>query len=68
MKTANGVAGAEVQAAGAVTRRRLYGVGGSKGGVGKSIVAMAVLDSLLERGEPVLLVECDTSNPDVAKV
>ena len=68
MKTANGVAGAEVQAAGAVARRRLYWVGGSKGGVGKSIVAMAVLDSLLERGEPVLLVECDTSNPDVAKV
>lgn len=49
-------------------RRRLYWVGGSKGGVGKSLVAMAVLDSLLERSEPVLLVECDTSNPDVAKV
>jgi hypothetical protein len=47
--------------------RRIYWVGGSKGGVGKSMVAMATLDVLLERGEGVLLVECDTSNPDTWK-
>lgn len=47
--------------------RRIYWVGGSKGGVGKSMVAMATLDFLLERGEGVLLIECDTSNPDTWK-
>ena len=40
-------------------------IGGGKGGVGKSMVAMAALDLLLGRGERVLLVETDTSNPDV---
>lgn len=45
----------------------IYWVGGSKGGVGKSLVAMAVLDHLIERGDQVLLVDCDTSNPDVWK-
>jgi hypothetical protein len=44
---------------------RIYWVGGSKGGVGKSMMTVAVLDYLLERKEKVLLVECDTSNPDV---
>ena len=51
----------------AATSRRIYWVGGSKGGVGKSMVAMATLDCLLARGEAVLLVECDTSNPDTWK-
>lgn len=46
---------------------RIYWVGGSKGGVGKSMVAMATIDLLRERGEDVCLVECDTSNPDVFK-
>jgi hypothetical protein len=59
---------AKVATVGAQARRRLYWVGGSKGGVGKSLVAMTVLDTLLQRDERVLLVECDTSNPDVAKV
>jgi hypothetical protein len=45
--------------------KRIYLVGGSKGGVGKSLVAMAVLDHLQAAGEKVLLVESDTSNPDV---
>ena len=42
-------------------------VGGSKGGVGKSMVAMALMDYLLERGEKLLLIESDTANPDVWK-
>ena len=46
---------------------RIYWVGGSKGGVGKSMMTVATLDHLLERGSKVLLVECDTSNPDVWK-
>jgi hypothetical protein len=45
----------------------IYWIGGSKGGVGKSMVAMATMDQLLGRNERVLLVECDTSNPDVWK-
>ena len=42
-------------------------VGGGKGGVGKSIVTMATVDALLTRGESVVLVESDDSNPDVYK-
>jgi hypothetical protein len=47
--------------------KRIYLVGGSKGGVGKSLVSMALLDHLQKEGEKVLLVESDTSNPDVWK-
>jgi MinD-like ATPase involved in chromosome partitioning or flagellar assembly len=47
------------------TRRAIYWVGGSKGGVGKSMMTMATVDYLLQRGDRALLVECDTSNPDV---
>jgi len=47
--------------------RNIYLIGGSKGGVGKSMVTMATVDYLLERGESVLLIESDTSNPDVWK-
>jgi MinD superfamily P-loop ATPase len=43
----------------------IYWVDGSKGGVGKSMMTIATVDYLLERGKNVLLVECDTSNPDV---
>ncbi len=46
---------------------RIYWVGGSKGGVGKSMMTAATLDYLLDRDEKVLLVDCDTSNPDVWK-
>lgn len=42
-------------------------ISGSKGGVGKSIVAMAVLDYLTSAGRPVKLVEADLANPDVGK-
>jgi hypothetical protein len=47
--------------------KRIYLVGGSKGGVGKSIVSMALIDHLQAAGEKVLLIESDTSNPDVWK-
>jgi len=47
--------------------KNIYLVGGSKGGVGKSLVAMSTVDYLLERGENVLLIESDTSNPDTWK-
>lgn len=45
----------------------IYYVGGSKGGVGKSKVSFALIDYLTERGEKILLLETDTSNPDVYK-
>ena len=47
--------------------RNIYLVGGSKGGVGKSLVTMATVDYLQQRGESVLLIESDTSNPDTWK-
>lgn len=46
----------------------IYMVGGSKGGVGKSCVSMALVDALQAREESILLVEADTSNPDVYKM
>ena len=45
----------------------IYYVGGSKGGVGKSKRSSALLDHLIEDGKRVLLLETDTSNPDVYK-
>lgn len=45
----------------------IFYVGGSKGGVGKSKVAFALIDYLLDDGKKVLLLESDTSNPDVFK-
>ena len=51
-------------------RRCLVVVGGSKGGVGKSLVAMALIDFLAHgKGEaaPVLVLDGDQSNSDVAK-
>lgn len=48
-------------------KRKIYLVGGSKGGVGKSMVTMALLDFLKGRGDKLLLIESDTSNPDVYK-
>ena len=47
--------------------KNLYLIGGSKGGVGKSLVTMAMVDYLQEQGENILLIESDTSNPDVWK-
>jgi len=45
----------------------IYLIGGSKGGVGKSIVSMALIDYFLDKKENILLIETDTSNPDVYK-
>lgn len=42
-------------------------VGGGKGGVGKSMTTMGVVDALLTSGEQVVLVESDDSNPDTHK-
>jgi hypothetical protein len=42
-------------------------VGGGKGGVGKSLMAMATVDFLLAAKKKVHLVETDTSAPDVYK-
>ncbi|NJN48149.1 MAG: protein mobD [Candidatus Competibacteraceae bacterium] len=46
----------------------IFLIGGSKGGVGKSMVAIALLDALYQREEPTLLIETDTSNPDVWRI
>ena len=45
----------------------IYMVGGSKGGVGKSFVTLALVDYLQRADINVVLVETDTSNPDVMK-
>jgi hypothetical protein len=45
----------------------IYMVSGGKGGVGKSIVTMALLDYLCQIGVDCFLIETDTSNPDVMK-
>ena len=46
---------------------QIFMIGGGKGGVGKSTVSMAMVDALLEKGEQVVLVESDDSNPDAYK-
>ena len=45
----------------------IYLVGGGKGGVGKSLMSMALLDFLHTTGQRPFLVETDTSVPDVFK-
>lgn len=45
----------------------VYYIGGGKGGVGKSLVSMAVVDWLRAREQDVLLIEGDCANPDVFK-
>jgi hypothetical protein len=51
------------------TRSTIYFVGGGKGGVGKTMVAIALVDFLLNKTEnnPVTLIESDDSNPDAYK-
>ncbi|MCC7005964.1 MAG: protein mobD [Ottowia sp.] len=46
----------------------IYIVGGSKGGVGKSVTSIGLIDTLKENSEDILLIESDTSNPDVWKM
>jgi MinD-like ATPase involved in chromosome partitioning or flagellar assembly len=45
----------------------IYYIGGSKGGVGKTLLSFALTDYLLNRERNVLLVDTDTDNPDVFK-
>ena len=45
----------------------IFLIGGGKGGVGKSLMSMAVLDFLQATGKRPFLVETDTSVPDVFK-
>lgn len=45
----------------------IYIIGGSKGGVGKSLVAMALIHQLTAAEEDVFVIDADTSNPDVWK-
>lgn len=46
----------------------VFYVGGSKGGVGKSVVSIAVADLLISRGLNPVIVETDTANPDVGSM
>jgi hypothetical protein len=48
--------------------KRIYIVGGGKGGVGKTMVCVGLTDTLISLQENVLLIESDTSNPDVYKM
>lgn len=45
----------------------IYLISGRKGGVGKSMVSMALLDYLQSLDADVLLIDSDTSNPDVGR-
>ncbi len=45
---------------------KVYWVGGAKGGVGKSMVSIGLIDFLRQTADPVLI-ETDIKNPDVAK-
>ena len=51
----------------AVENSPIYMVGGSKGGVDKSVGTLALVDYLRCMDVNVVLVETDTSNPDVMK-
>lgn len=50
--------------------KNLVYVGGSKGGTGKSMVSSALVDYFRKRfpGDEVLLIETDSSNPDVGRL
>lgn len=47
--------------------KKVYIVSGGKGGVGKSTVSNALIHFLIDKKDEVLIVDADTSNPDVAK-
>ncbi len=50
---------------GARKRRRLFFVGGAKGGTGKTMTAVALIDYLRQKGAELIIVESDSSNSDV---
>ena len=45
----------------------IYIVSGSKGGVGKSFVAIMLVDYLIKRGYKVFVIDADKANADVWK-
>lgn len=47
--------------------KKVYIVSGGKGGVGKSTVSNALIHFLIDKNDEFLIVDADTSNPDVAK-
>lgn len=49
-------------------KSRFIVIHGDKGGVGKSMVAMALADYLMNSGAKVAIVEADTQNPDVSRM
>jgi hypothetical protein len=50
------------------SENRFYYVTGSKGGVGKSLVANALVFNLMEKGKRVKIIDTDDSNPDVGVI
>ena len=48
--------------------KKIFFVGGSKGGIGKSFLAMALVDLLLSERYRVLVIETDNANSDVGKI
>ena len=48
--------------------KRIWFSGGGKGGVGKSVVSIGLIELALEHKDDLILVESDTSNPDVYKM
>jgi hypothetical protein len=54
-----------------IVRDTIYYVGGGKGGVGKSMVSLALVQYLIDKygdSKPIHLIETDESNPDVGRV
>lgn len=47
--------------------KKIISIDGGKGGTGKSVISCACIDVALSAGKKVLLIEADTSNPDVGK-
>jgi cellulose biosynthesis protein BcsQ len=45
----------------------MFYVGGSKGGVGKSLTSIAAIDAFQRQGRRILLIDADEANPDVLK-
>lgn len=45
----------------------VYWIGGGKGGVGKSMVGMGLIDYLRNKGESPVLIETDEKNPDIGR-
>ncbi|OWY40391.1 protein mobD [Xenophilus sp. AP218F] len=46
----------------------IFMIAGGKGGVGKTITGAGMVDTLQSKGRNILLIETDTSNPDVYKM